>query len=133
MALAEAPGRELVAFVNARTGLLVACPPCDIGDLLIVFKTRLASLLEELGVLEEEVAEELDEMGTMAFAAAGDLEWLRDTTAALATATSRGVVTGAESLDLWQRDWARQPRAGLGGATPAELVRRALEGSPTVH
>jgi hypothetical protein len=133
MALAKTPGRELVAFVNARTFLLVVCPPAEIGDLLMVFKARLAGLLEEIGVLEEEVEGELDEMVTMAFAAAGEPEWLRDATAALATATSRGVVTGAESLDLWQRDWAHQPRAVLGGRRPAELVRRALKGKPTVH
>lgn len=133
VALATTPGGELVVFVNATTRLVVACPPAEIGDLLIVFKARLAQLLEELGVLEEEVEEELDEMATLSFAAARNVDWLEEAAVGLATAAARGVVTSADSLDLWQSDWARQPQSSLGGATPASLARRALSGSPTVH
>jgi len=133
VALAATPGGELVVFVNATTRLVVGCPPADIGDLLIVFKARLAQLLEEIGVLEEEVEQELDEMATLSFAPAWQEEWLDEAAAGLATAAARGVVTSADSLDLWQSDWARQPQTVLGGATPASVAREALSGSPTVH
>ncbi len=133
VALAKTPGGELVVLVNAATRLLVVCPSADIGDLLIVFKARLALLLEELGVLEEEVEHELDEMATTSFAPARGCDWLDEAAAVLATAAARGVLTGADSLDQWQRDWARQAQRDLGGATPAAVARRALRGTPTVH
>lgn len=127
---------ELILFVSANTRLAVICPVVEIGDLLLVFKDRLSSLLEALSFSEDQIAMEIDEMATFSFAEMTDpsgLAVMSDIALTIQAAVEDGKVQNADGLFRLEIMLAEMPAGPLGSLVPVDVARDLLGADPLVH